>query len=69
MPIMDGFEATKILRKFMEEEIIPKVSILATTANVFPEEIEKCFKCGMDDYLSKPLTKSKLENALNMYLP
>ncbi len=69
MPIMDGFEATKILRKFMEEEIIPKISIIATTANVFDEEIQKCFKCGMDDYLAKPLTKKKLENALNMYLP
>lgn len=50
MPIMDGFEATRMIRK--ELDIL--TPIVAMTANVMVQDIEKCLKAGMDAHIGKP---------------
>ena len=67
MPVMDGFEATKRIRKFINKYNLPKVTIVAVTANVSTSDFEYCFKAGMDEYLSKPYTKIDLKNVLDKY--
>ena len=57
MPIMDGLEATKQIRKLQNNQQIP---IIAMTATVLQEEIDSCFQAGMNDYLAKPCRKHEL---------
>ena len=52
MPVLDGLEATKRIRNLPNG---PKIPILAMTANVFPEDEQRCRAAGMDDFLIKPL--------------
>lgn len=51
MPVMDGYEATKIIRKELHYE----GSIIAMTANVMAHDIKKCIEIGMDEHISKPI--------------
>jgi PAS domain S-box-containing protein len=55
MPIMDGFTATKKIREFNKE-----VKIVAQTAFAQPEESSKAFEVGCDDFISKPINRTKL---------
>ena len=66
MPIMDGFEATRRIRKLplCEHGRLP---IIAMTANVFKDDIEACLAAGMDDHLSKPLDVEKVFEKLRLY--
>jgi len=59
MPVMDGFEATKAIRKLqaMQGE---HILIVAMTANAMAEDKEKCLSSGMDDYICKPVRIEKL---------
>lgn len=59
MPVMSGIEATEKIRELEKEE--EHISIIAVTANVLPEDKEKCLNAGMDDILLKPL---KIQNLL-----
>lgn len=59
MPEMDGLEATKMIRKYMEIQPL----IIAMTANAMKEDRDECLRVGMDDFLSKPV---KLEEVVNM---
>ena len=54
MPEMDGLTAVRHIREY-EESTGGRVPIIAMTANVFSEDIDKCLKAGMDDHLGKPL--------------
>ena len=67
MPEMDGYEATRRIRAFdiPEAKTIP---IIAMTANVFKEDIEKCLSVGMNDHLGKPLDVEDLIAKLKKYL-
>jgi CheY-like chemotaxis protein len=67
MPEMDGFEATRRIRAMdvKEAETIP---IVAMTANVFREDIEKCLAAGMNDHLGKPIDIEDLLGKLKKYL-
>jgi PAS domain S-box-containing protein len=64
MPGMDGYEATKQLRKFM-----PFLPILAQTAYASDEDKKRAINCGCNDYISKPINRelliSKIEQLLN----
>ncbi len=67
MPVMDGYSATRIRR---QKEVGGKhVPIIAMTANAMAGDREKCLKAGMDDYMSKPLNRSLLEQTLRKWLP
>lgn len=65
MPVMDGYEATKRIRKLPKKENQKNMPILALTANAFAEERERCLMAGMDGFLTKPITIEKLAQALN----
>lgn len=62
MPEMDGFEATRLIRELPNDR--KNVPIIAATANAFTEDKERCLLAGMDDYISKPITRVALLNAL-----
>jgi PAS domain S-box-containing protein len=66
MPIMDGFEATRLIRK--EEGQKGKVPIVALTANATKRDIDKCMAEGMNDCLTKPFTQDDLLKILNKHL-
>jgi signal transduction histidine kinase/CheY-like chemotaxis protein/ABC-type amino acid transport substrate-binding protein len=79
MPEMDGYEATRQIRAFEAEQEnkspeIPKrgplgIPIIAMTANVFREDVKKCFEAGMNDHVGKPLDLEEVVVKLKEYLP
>lgn len=60
MPIMDGYESTKKIRKYEEDNNKKHTKIVAMTAYAMEEDKNKCFLAGMDKYLSKPINFKKL---------
>ena len=67
MPIMDGYEATKKIRA-LEMPKAQGIPIVAMTANVFREDVERCIACGMNDHLGKPINYDKMISKLCAYL-
>lgn len=63
MPYMNGYEATKIIRKLQGYES-NKIPIIAMTADAFDEDIKKTKKVGMDDFLTKPIQPAALISVL-----
>ncbi|MDA8740282.1 response regulator, partial [Rhodobacteraceae bacterium] len=68
MPVMDGFEMAKEIRKQEEGGDLPRVPIVAITANALTGDADKCYACGMDDYLAKPVEIKFLEAKLMRHL-
>ncbi|SBV91485.1 putative Histidine kinase [uncultured delta proteobacterium] len=68
MPEMDGYEATRRIRA-MEDEHARTIPIIAMTANVFREDIEKCLSAGMNGHVGKPLNLGKVLEQLTAHLP
>ncbi|MBL4711462.1 MAG: response regulator [Gammaproteobacteria bacterium] len=69
MPEMDGFDATRAIRK-LEIKAINKyeLPIIAMTANVMSGDRERCLDVGMDDYIAKPIQREKLASVLSKWL-
>ncbi len=67
MPQMDGFEATRRIREldYPEAKNIP---VIAMTANVFREDIERCLAAGMDEHIGKPIDFDEMVNKLSKCL-
>jgi len=65
MPIMDGFETTRSLKKMMANNEIPTIPILAWTANNGEEEVRRCYECGMSGYLMKPTSQAAILRAIH----
>lgn len=73
MPIMDGFEATHLIRERERAaenrgEKIPRVPIVAITANAIKGDKERCLDAGMDDYVVKPIDTEKLVAVVKQYV-
>ncbi|MCP4286952.1 MAG: response regulator [Gammaproteobacteria bacterium] len=67
MPVMDGFEATALIRR--QNSSGPRTPIIALTANsVSVLQLDRCKKAGMDGYLSKPFNRKQLVDALERWL-
>jgi signal transduction histidine kinase/CheY-like chemotaxis protein len=67
MPEMDGLEATRRIRA-MDNTRARKIPIIAMTANVFREDIERCIAAGMNDHVGKPLNLAAILGKLRKYL-
>ncbi|MBL4589306.1 MAG: response regulator [Alphaproteobacteria bacterium] len=69
MPEMDGYEATRRIRRHEREQHLPHMPIIAFTVNAMKGDREHCITAGMDDYVSKPVKKENLAAILLKWLP
>lgn len=65
MPVLDGLSATAIIRRMTEGSALP---IIALTGNALQKNIQECYDGGMDDHLTKPVSKSTLYYMLKRWL-
>ncbi|MEO5596196.1 MAG: ATP-binding protein, partial [Lysobacteraceae bacterium] len=68
MPVMDGYTATRVWREREAEQRRAHLPIIAMTANAMAGDRQKCLDAGMDDYLSKPVSRPILEETLRRWL-
>lgn len=68
MPIMDGFEATKVIRN-EEKTTGNHIPIVALTASALHGDEENCYAAGMDDYLCKPVDRQRLSSIISKWCP
>ncbi len=68
MPEMDGYQATKTIRKMEGMSIGRRIPIVAMTANAMKGDEEKCLSVGMDDYLSKPISRDRLGKVIEKWI-
>jgi CheY-like chemotaxis protein/HPt (histidine-containing phosphotransfer) domain-containing protein len=68
MPVMDGFEATRIIRDRSSNVIDHDISIIAMTANAMEGDRERCIDCGMNGYIPKPIEPDELYNTLKRFM-
>jgi two-component system sensor histidine kinase/response regulator len=69
MPVMNGFEATVVIRDESSKVRNHVIPVIALTAKTFREDRDSCLAVGMDDYLAKPLDVAKLLSMLKKWLP
>ncbi len=67
MPIMDGFEATRHIRRLEQQTNQPRIPIIAVTAHAFDHIRQDCLDAGMDEHLSKPFDLNQLVMLLNQF--
>jgi signal transduction histidine kinase/CheY-like chemotaxis protein len=68
MPDMNGYDATREIRRREAGTGAKHVPIVALTASVLPEERARCKEVGMDDYIAKPFSKRDLQEVLERFL-
>ncbi|GMQ47958.1 response regulator [Vibrio sp. 10N] len=68
MPVMDGFEATTLIRQPDSQVADPNVIIIAMTANAMQGDRERCLEVGMDDYITKPINSKMLLATLEKWI-
>jgi len=69
MPVMDGIEATRLIRQREIERGKPRLPIIAMTANAMQGDREACLEAGMDDYIAKPIKTAELADKLETWAP
>ena len=68
MPDIDGFEATRLIRRGASEVLNPGVPIIAMTASTMQGDRERCISAGMNDFIAKPVQIGELMNVLARWL-
>ena len=70
LPEMNGYEITEAIRKYESENgVETPVPIIAITANTLDNDRDRCFKVGMNGYLSKPFTAAQLIEKIRIFIP
>ncbi len=69
MPVMDGYAATRAIREREARLGLPRLPVVALTANALVGDAEACLASGMDDHLAKPYTRKQLGSKLARWLP
>jgi len=69
MPVLDGLEATRQIRSPHSAVLNHEVPIIAMTANAMQSDRNECLDAGMNDYVSKPVSRRALAEALDRWLP
>lgn len=67
MPIIDGYKATKIIRKNLDVPFYRDAIIIALTAKVMSNDKQKCLDSGMNDYITKPINKNNIIAKMNKW--
>lgn len=67
MPVMDGFDATIGIREYEVSYSLSRIPIIALTASILEDDIQRCFDSGMDDYLPKPFKKEIFRDKITKY--
>ena len=67
MPEVDGYEATRRIRAMSDIPRADSIPIIAMTANVFREDIERCLEAGMNGHIGKPINLDEMYAALHRY--
>lgn len=60
MPVMDGYEATRLIRELESQTMATPTPIIAVTANIHDEERDRCAAIGCTSFLPKPISKASL---------
>lgn len=68
MPVMDGYEATRLIRIYEAENNKKQTVIVAITGNNTTDDINRCIKNGCNDHIAKPIKKNFLQQIINKYL-
>ena len=68
MPVMDGLQATETIRRWEADHGVPRLPIIAMTANAMQGDRELCIQAGMDDYLAKPINIKLLYEKLAVWM-
>jgi CheY-like chemotaxis protein len=69
MPVMDGYEATLLIRGWEARQRMPATPVIALTANAFEDDRQRCAQAGMNDFLTKPIAVPALKAVLGTWLP
>ncbi|MDE7431251.1 MAG: response regulator, partial [Lachnospiraceae bacterium] len=67
MPVMNGYEATKEIRR-LENKELASIPIIAMSANAFEEDKQEALKCGMNGHIAKPIDVENLFDTLSQIL-
>ena len=67
MPVMDGYQATNVIRS-CERADAKTIPIIAMTANAFAEDVQKVLSVGMNDHVAKPVDMNILVPTIMKYL-
>ena len=68
MPVMDGLETTRQIRKFESENNLEEIPIIAVTASHPAEDKDKCFSAGMNDFVQKPISEEALKTTIKNWI-
>ena len=68
MPVLDGYEATRRLRETERRDGLPRIPVIALTANAFKSDVARCLAAGMDAHLAKPYSAKQLRAAITPWL-
>jgi two-component system, sensor histidine kinase and response regulator len=69
MPVLDGYDTAREIRRREAAEQSGRVPIIAMTANAMQGDRELCLAAGMDDYVTKPISRELLDEVLDRWLP